>query len=133
MRDMELAIEKLFVLSCFVIGFSHIVQPRVWAELFIAWREKGSVGVFYTGLLHFTFGALIVAFHNVWSGMPTIVTLLGWGWTIKGLIYLTYPAHGMKMLNRVSVDRSWEFAVAGAVLVVLSLVVAWSLLTRGGL
>jgi hypothetical protein len=109
------------------------VQPRVWAELFITWREKGSVGVFYTGLLHFTFGALIVAFHNVWSGVPTIVTLLGWGWTIKGLIYLTYPAHGMKMLNRVSVDRSWEFAVAGAVLVVLSLVVAWSLLTRGGL
>src|SRR3712207_3941761 len=102
-RDVEIAIERLVALCCLVIGLSHIVQPRAWAELFIQWREKGTPGVFYTALLHFTFGAVIVAFHNVWRGIPIIVTLLGWGWTVKGFVYLVYPAHGMRMLNRVSV------------------------------
>ena len=130
---MELAIERLVALCCIVIGLSHLVQPRAWAELFIAWREKGDVGVFYTAMLHFSFGALIVAFHNVWHGLPIIVTLLGWGWTIKGTLYLTYPKHGRRMLARVSLDRAWEFAVAGAVLIVIGGVITYSLVGRGAL
>jgi uncharacterized protein YjeT (DUF2065 family) len=130
---MEVAIERLVALCCFVIGTSHIVQPRTWAELFIQWREKGNVGVFYTGLLHFTFGALIVAFHNVWRGIPLVVTLLGWAWTLKGLLYLTYPKHGMRMLARVSVERPQEFVIAGAVLVTIAAVITYSLATRGAL
>ncbi len=129
---MELAVERLVALCCFVIGLSHIVQPRAWAGLFINWREKGVLGVFYTGLLHFALGAIIVAFHNVWRGIPMIVTLLGWGWTIKGLLHLTYPSHGLRMLNRVSVERSWEFSVAGVVLLLVAAVITWSLDHRGG-
>ncbi len=117
-------------LCCFVIGLSHIVQPRAWVELFIHWREKGNVGVIYTALLHFTFGALIVAFHSVWRGIPLVVTLLGWGWTIKGLLYLTYPKHGMRMLQRVSLERAHEFVVAGIVLVLVAILITYSLATR---
>lgn len=131
---MELAIERVAALCCFAIGLSHIVQPRAWAELFIDWRNKGSTGVFYTALLHFTFGAIIVAFHNVWSGgVPVLVTLLGWGWTMKGLLYLTYPKHGMKMLARVSVERAHEFVIAGAVLVLIAAFIVSSLAKRGAL
>jgi uncharacterized protein YjeT (DUF2065 family) len=130
-QNMEVAIEKLVALCCFVIGLSHIVQPRAWAELFIDWRGKGDVGVIYTALLHFCFGALVVAFHNVWHGLPLVVTLLGWGWNVKGLLYLTYPKVGMKMLTRVSIERSWEFVVAGVVLVALGALIAYSLAQRG--
>lgn len=129
---MELAVEKLVALCCFAIGLSHVLQPRAWAELFIHWREKGDVGVIYTALLHFALGAIIVASHNVWRGIPMIVTLLGWGWTIKGLLYLTYPRHGMKMLQRVSVERAWEFIVAGGVLVAVAAVITYSVAVRGG-
>ena len=127
---MEVAVERLVALCCFVIGVSHIVQPRGWAQLFIDWRGKGDVGVFYTGLLHFTFGALIVAFHNVWRGIPLLVTLLGCAWTLKGLLYLTYPKHGMRMLRRVSLERAHEFVVAGVVLVAVAAVLTYSLATR---
>ena len=131
--SVEIAVERLVALCCLVIGLSHVVQPRAWAELFIEWRKKGDVGVFYTGLLHFSFGALIVAFHNVWHGLPLIVTLLGCGWTLKGLLYLTYPQFGAKSLARVSVERAHEFAIAGAVLLAISAVISYSLATRGGL
>ena len=132
-QRVEIAIEKLVALCCFVIGLSHVFQGRVWAELFIQWREKGSVGVFYTGLLHFTFGAIIIAFHNVWHGIPLLVTLLGCGWTLKGLLYLTYPRHGLRMLARVSLERSYEFAIAGAVLLLVGAVITYSLVARQAL
>ncbi|HEV3408723.1 MAG TPA: hypothetical protein VG095_00380 [Chthoniobacterales bacterium] len=130
---MDIAIERLVALCCFVIGLSHIVQPRAWAELFIQWREKGNIGVFYTGLLHFNFGALIVAFHNVWHGLPMLVTILGWAWTIKGALYLCYPKHGLRMLQRVSLDRAHEFVIAGVVLVIAAAVITYSLGARGAL
>ncbi len=130
--EMETGIERLVALCCFVIGLSHILQARAWAELFIHWRERGAAGVLYTGLLHFALGAVIVAFHNVWSGgVPIVVTVLGWAWVVKGSLYLVYPKHGMRMLNRVSTERAWEFVVAGAVLVVLSVLISYSLYARG--
>jgi hypothetical protein len=34
---------------------------------------------------------------------------------IKGLVSLTVPAFGLNKMMRVSVERAWEFQVAGAV------------------
>ncbi|MEK7832513.1 MAG: hypothetical protein AAB401_15585 [Acidobacteriota bacterium] len=114
---MELAIQKLAAINLLAIGLSHVFQHRAWAEFFIRWREKGEVGVFYTALLHLPIGSLIVGFHNVWSGIPAVLTVLGWGWAIKGLLYLVYPKLGVRMLNRVKVERSWEFIVPGVLMV----------------
>jgi uncharacterized protein YjeT (DUF2065 family) len=127
---MEDSVEKLVALGFLVTGLSHIFQPRVWVEFFIALREKGEVGSFLNGLVHFPMGAIIVSFHNVWHGWPLLVTLIGWGLVIKSLIYLTYPKHGAKMLSRISIERSWEFVVAGVFSVALSGLILFSLLRR---
>jgi uncharacterized protein YjeT (DUF2065 family) len=125
---METAVEKLTALFFLVTGLSHIVQPRVWVRFFIMLREKGEVGSFLNGLVHFPLGAFIVAFHNVWHGIPLIVTLIGWGLTIKSTIYFLFPRHGVKMLGTVSMERSWQFVVAGIFSVVLAAVIYYPLL-----
>ena len=63
---MELAVTKLAIICFFVIGVSHIVQSRVWAQLIIDLRGKVEVGSFLNALLHFPLGVLIVFFHNLW-------------------------------------------------------------------
>lgn len=93
-------------------------------------REKGKVGGLLCGLLHFPLGVIIVAFHNVWHGLPIVVTIMGWGFLLKSVLYLIYPEHGMRMLARVSIERSWEFAVAGVIGVVISGLIFFSLLSR---
>lgn len=125
---MEASIEKLVAICFLVIGLSHILQPRAWVKFFIMLREKGEVGSILNGLLHFPLGALIVSFHNVWQGIPMVVTIMGWGLVIKSLLYLTYPKHGMRVLSQVSLERSWRFVVAGFVAVGLSGLIAFSLL-----
>src|SRR5918912_17631 len=106
---MELAVTKLAIICFFITGVSHVLQPRVWAQFFIEMHSKGEVGSFHNALLHFPLGVLIASFHNVWHGLPVVLTLIGWGLVLKSFIYFVLPGRGIKMLGRVSMERSWGF------------------------
>jgi hypothetical protein len=111
---MEISVQKLVAIFFLVTGLSHILQPRVWVQFFIMLREKGEVGSFVNAFIHFPLGAFIVAFHQVWHGLPgMLVTLVGWGLTIKGAIYFLFPRLGVRMLGVVAMERAWHFVVAG--------------------
>lgn len=127
---MELAVTKLAIICFFVTGVSHIVQPRVWAQFFIDLRSRGNVGSFLNALLHLPLGVVIVSFHNVWSGLPMILTLIGWGLVLKSFIYFVFPRHGSKVLARVSLERSQGFIVAGVFSVGISGLLMYSTFTR---
>lgn len=113
---MELAVQKLAILSFFVLGLSHIVQPRAWAQFFIDLRQKGKTGSFINALIHFPLGAVVVAFHNVWQGIPTILTVIGYAWVLKSLVYFLVPTYGLRSMSRVSLEKSNGFVVAGVVM-----------------
>ena len=127
---MELAVTKLAIICFFITGVSHIVQPRVWSQFFMCLRAKGEVGSFLNALLHFPLGVVIVSFHNVWHGLPVVLTLIGWGLVLKSLIYFVFPRRGLKILGRVSLERSWEFVVAGVFAIGISGLLIFSLLRR---
>jgi hypothetical protein len=115
----------------FVTGVSHVAQPRAWAEFFIEMRGRGEVGSFQNALLHFPLGAIIVSFHNVWAGLPMILTLVGWGLVFKSLLYLTLPKYGLKRgLAMVSVEKASGFVVVGVFALALSLLFAYLALRR---
>src|SRR5687768_79163 len=125
---MEIAVTKLAIVCFFVIGVSHIVQPRVWAQFFIDMRSKGDVGSFLNALLHFPLGVVIVAFHNVWEGLPIVLTLIGWSLVLKSFIYFVFPRLGTKMLAQVSIERSAGFVVAGVFSLGISCLLLYSLI-----
>ena len=117
---MERSVEILAIIVFGVIGLSHILQPKAWAEFFILLRGKGDAGAFVDGFLNLQAAGIIIAFHNVWSGMPALLTVVGWCLLIKSLIRFCAPKVALRMMARVSVERAWEFQVAGAGLVVLA-------------
>jgi hypothetical protein len=117
---MERAVQMFAAVNFLVIGLSHVAQPRAWNELFVLLRERGKPGVLINGMLSLTFGSIIVAFHNVWSGLPMVLTIVGWANVTKALVILVAPDVGMRSLQRVSVDRGRELVVAGTVFLILS-------------
>jgi hypothetical protein len=127
---MERAIELWAAIQCTVIALSHIFQPRVWVDFFVWLRSKGHAGVFVNGFLSLWFGSIIVAFHNVWDGLPTVLTVLGWAQVLKGTISFVLPQLAMRGLARVSPERSREFVVGGAVFLGLSAVLWYIVFTR---
>ncbi len=116
---MERALEIYAAIHFVVIGLSHAFQPRVWVEFFLYIRKLGHAGVFVVGFMSLLFGSIIVAFHNVWSGLPMILTIMGWGQVTKGLLYFVFPPIGERAMARVSYEREKEFVVPGILFVVL--------------
>jgi hypothetical protein len=111
---MEQSVEVFVAIQTLVIAVSHIVQPRAWVDFFVWLRSKGHAGVFANGFLTLWFGAMIVAFHPVWSGLAMVVTLLGCAQVLKGSIAFVLPQISMRGFERVSHERSHEFVIAGA-------------------
>jgi hypothetical protein len=117
---MERSVEILAIVFFGVVGLSHILQHKAWAEFFILLRGKGEAGAFVDGFLNLPLAGFIIGFHNVWSGIPLVLTLVGWGLLIKSLIRFCAPKQALRLIARVSLERSWEFQIAGAFLVALA-------------
>ena len=122
---MNQAVELFVAINCLVVGLSHVLQPGAWVTFFVWLRDKGSSGVFVNGLLSLSFGALIAAFHNVWHGLPAVITVLGWLQILKGALSLIAPQIALRSMARVRPDRAHEFRIAGAVLIGLGLIAGY--------
>ena len=127
---MERSVEIVATILLGVIGLSHLLQPRAWVEFFVLLRGKGEAGAFVDGFLCLPIGAAIVGFHNTWSGIPVMLTLVGWAFVIKGVIRFCAPKLALRAMARVSMERSWEFQAAGAGLMVFAGLLGYGVYSR---
>lgn len=122
---------QLFVfLNFLVVGMSHIAQARAWDEFFALLRAKGRAGVIVNGLLALTFGSIVVAGHNVWGGLPTVVTLMGWAQLLKGFLHLAVPGIGERSLRMAETNPVNKFRIGGVVLLLVDVPIGWLVFSR---
>ena len=117
---MERAVEWYALVTCVVVGLSHILQPRAWAEAFAALHRLGRPGAFATGGLNLAHGAVFVAAHPVWSGPAAVLTLLGWALVLKGAVNFLAPGLALRGMARAGAFRAHQFAAGGLVLLALA-------------
>ncbi len=123
---MEQAIQTFAAINFFVIGLSHVVQHRAWAEFFILLHRQGRPGAFANGFLSLLMGTLIVAFHNVWSGIPVVLTVLGWSFVLKAAVIFVVPDWGLRSIGRVRRDNSRMFMIPGVLLIIGAVALGYS-------
>lgn len=114
---MEQAIQTFAAINFLVIGLSHVVAHRAWAEFFILLHRQGRPGAFANGFLSLLMGTLIVAFHNVWSGIPVVLTVLGWSFVLKAAVVFVVPDWGLRSIGRVRRENSRMFMIPGVILI----------------
>lgn len=128
--DLSTRIELFTAALLLITGVSHIVCPKAWSDLFTDLFRRPHSGL-WIGLLTLPVGLLLVVTHNVWvADLTVIVTLLGWGWTIKGTLYLIVPDLPARKLKGF-VERPRHFVIAGVCLCALGGVVLASVLPIG--
>jgi hypothetical protein len=124
---MECAAQIYAIINLTVIGISHVVKPRVWVDFLFFLRSRGEAGVFAVALLNLIFGSIIVAFHNVWSSLPVVLTLLGWASVAKALMYLVFPQFGLRRLEHLSHERANLIVGSGILFLLLALMLGYHL------
>jgi hypothetical protein len=124
LSPLERGLEIFAIIHLGLMGLSHVLQHRAWAEFFVWLRERGEPGVFVHGFLSLAFGAMIVAFHPVWTGLPMVLSVVGVLYLVKAVQCFLFPAVSMRSLGRVSVERSRVFIAPGVVFLGIAAVVA---------
>jgi hypothetical protein len=122
---MQQSIEVFAAVSFLVIGLSHLFQPKAWVVFYQALAARGVTGVFLEGFLILNFGAIIVAFHNVWHGPATVLTVIGWAHVLKGAGRFLAPQAGLRVIQRINDERAWYFRVGGAMALLMSALLWW--------
>ena len=122
---MEQAIQLFAAVGFLVTGLSHVAQPKAWVGFFQALAARGTTGVFLEAFLLLNFGAIIVAFHNVWHGPAIVLTLIGWSQVLKGLVRFVAPQVALRVYQRVTPERAWTFQAGGVFALLVSAFLWW--------
>ncbi|MBT8486833.1 MAG: hypothetical protein HKO59_01170 [Phycisphaerales bacterium] len=122
---MEESVRHFAIGGLFFIGLSHVVRPVVWARFFGWIGSAGDVGSFVNGMLAITWGLFIAVFHNVWTGLPVLLTVIGWLSVLKGAVYLLFPAFGTRIMTTAATSGT-KFRLAGAALLVVAATLAFA-------
>jgi len=111
-------LERFFGIAFILVGISHMVQPRLWVELF---AQLAKTGVLSLVIAFFTLpqGLAIVVWHNVWrTDLSVLLTVVGWSMTLKSTIYLLYPRHADRIVG--GIGSKWQgYVLGGAIMLVL--------------
>ena len=122
---MEQATQVFAAVSLLVIGLSHLLQPKAWVSYFQALAAQGTPGAFVEGFLCLSFGGIIVGFHNVWQGPALVLTLIGWGQVLKGVLRFVAPDAALAVYAKMTPERAWLFQAGGVFALALSGYIWW--------
>ena len=125
--SVQRAVEVFAILHLAAIGLSHVLAPRAWVDFFQLLHRQGKPGAFFVAFMSLWFGSIVAAFHDVWTGVPAILTAIGWAQVVKGLVYFVFPGFGLRRMAMVTPQRAPWFAWGGAVLLVPAALLAWHL------
>ena len=117
-------IARFFAISLLVVGISHLAQPARWRDFFIKIKETGIAGIIIA-MYTVPQGLLIVVGHNIWVwDIPVIITICGWGMTIKSVIYATIPGRAEAVIPE-GPNAHRKYAWGGALMIPVSLLLVW--------
>ena|ERR1700688_576138 len=107
-----------------VTGISMVVNSKgTAAAIEASVQNKGTLWLW--GMLALLIGAVIVVMNNAWtSGLPLLVTILGWIAMVKGAFILILPRAAVALYSKV--NKSGVLMSCGVIALILGLVLFFS-------
>jgi hypothetical protein len=121
--DMSLIIGQVLGIFFVIAGIAMVVNSKATAgAIEESMAHKGIV--FMWGLLALLMGAVIVVLNNAWtSGLPLLITILGWLAIIKGAFILLAPGAAASLYKKFG--KSGMIVFCGVVAFVLGIVLLY--------
>jgi len=121
--ETSILLAKIFGLLYLVVGIGMLIDSKYYKKMMDDVLGSAAV-MFFGGAAALAVGLVMVTYHNVWTGWPIIITIIGWIALIKGVLLLLLPSSMMK-LSRSLLKSSSMLAVWGVVALVLGLILGY--------
>jgi len=116
--DAQSVVQFIMLLSCAILGVSHIVKPGIWVETFTYLHSLGTRGVVLRTFLFELWPAMvIVTLHQVWWGPGILLTIYGWAQLTKVTVSMLAPEIGLRSMAMAG--RPNAFLYGGIMLLVV--------------
>jgi uncharacterized protein YjeT (DUF2065 family) len=123
-------VERIFGPAFLLMGLSHLLQPQMWVRFFELVRQTGSAAIIIA-LYTLPLGLFLIATHNIWPwDWPLLLTIAGWGMTIKSTLYLLIPWLAERMLAKRMATTSRGYQIVGAIATLVGAIVTWQAWTH---
>ena len=88
---------KMIAPYLFVSGLGFLFSANFYERLLINSDKSDPLAVNLSGMVHFLIGLAIVLNHHLWGNiLEILITLLGFGFIIKGLTTIVFPIPTLK-------------------------------------
>jgi len=106
-----------------VLGLAMVVNKKYTAAAVQDMMQiKGLLWL--CGFMATAMGAIMIAVHNVWTtGLPLLITVMGWMALVKGLFILLFPNWSSSFYKKYITDSL--LVVSGVVCVILGLALVY--------
>jgi uncharacterized protein YjeT (DUF2065 family) len=115
-HQLHRAAEWFALITFVVIGLSHLLRPREWAETYARLHRLGTAGAFINGAISLVPGAAFVASHWIWTWPAAPLTVLGCALVVKGAVCFLAPVTALRSMAKGASDDGRKFRAAGVVL-----------------
>jgi len=100
-----------------VLGTSIFLNGDMFPEL-ARQIQANTALVIIAGAIVLVAGLAVVRLHNVWSGWPVLVTVMGWLLVIGGLLRMLLPRQLANMAVDMTVDPKMLLVPAGTLCII---------------
>ena len=93
----EIFVARIIAIMYFVIGIAGLMDKKYYLNTMQEIMKNSGIRLVF-GMLGMIVSFIIVFYHNVWTGWPILITLIGWIGLIKSINMILFP----KFLERKS-------------------------------
>jgi len=111
-----------------VAGLSQIYRSQLWTLYYDALMARGATAIRGHGAVVGFIGALVVVFHNVWSGPVLLLTAFGWLLLAEGVFCMVAPQISLRSMATAPPALRQKTIVATGVVVMVIAGVLWAVL-----
>ncbi len=98
-----------------------LINPKIVKKLLAC--TENEICMFFSGLLSFVIGIMILLVYNVWAWQwELVITLLGWVSAVRGFIFMGFPGVPKKIGNYAGQKEWVSYVILAMIFVGLVLV-----------
>lgn len=103
MSPTTLYLSQLFGPILFITGLSVLINQDEYKKMMVKEFKEFTLSYHIAAIAALSVGIAVVLSHNLWNTLPEIlVSLIGWGALLKGIIRLLSPETSMQLIPKVA-------------------------------